>query len=114
MAAHRQLSVAEGDVGMNLAVYDESGDSEDVERPLTLDEGIPRRHVRCLHDVKVIAIERADPGKDGGVPDFLVLYRCPQREKHILAGIETQSDQSRRGEALRVHWALPLSERLSV
>src|SRR5918994_6172816 len=71
MPTHRQFGVAEGDVGVDHAVDDEPGDREDVEWPFTLDEGIPRRHFRGLHDVKVIAIERTDTGKDRGVPDPL-------------------------------------------
>jgi hypothetical protein len=57
VAAHRQLGVAERNVRVDLAVDHETGDREDVERAFALNEGIPRRHIRRLHDVKVVAVE---------------------------------------------------------
>src|ERR687897_685944 len=77
MAAHRQFGVAEGDVRVDLAVDHEPGDRKDVKWSFPLNECIPRRHVRRLHHVKVVTIERTNTGQDGGISDPLLLHRGP-------------------------------------
>jgi hypothetical protein len=89
MAAHGQVGVAEGDMRVDLAIHHESGDREDVKRSFSPHERVPWRHVRGLHDVKVIAIERTNSGQDGGVLNAVVPNRLAQREEYVLTGIES-------------------------